>query len=166
MCLCHRTRRWISKIEGCLDSAFSFCVRHFSMCEGAVPIFFAIFTLILTDSDHINPEAAMCWMAKWHPRSCVCHPWQAYHLSGLPRNEVVSSLCMLPIHHAAGTLTHRITLLFLWPGGIQKRWRCSALPVSLFNAEFRKPTEPAYIHWRRLPGRANLLPQAVDEHGG
>lgn len=162
MCLCHRTRRWISKIEGCLDSAFVFCVRHFSLCESAVPNFFVIFILVLTDSNSTNPEAVICWMANWHLKSCVCHPRQAYRLSGLPRNEV-GSLCTLPIHHAAETLTHRIIPLFPWPGGIQKRWRCSAL---LFNAGFRKPTELAYIHWRCLPSRANLLPQALDEHGG
>lgn len=32
----------------------------------------------------------------YKPRGCVCHPCQAYFLSGLPRNEV-SSKCMLPM---------------------------------------------------------------------
>lgn len=50
-------------MEGRLDSALVSCVRHFTLFEGAVPNFFVMFILILTDSDSTDPEAAVCWMA-------------------------------------------------------------------------------------------------------
>lgn len=128
MCLCHRTRRWISKTEGCLDSAVVFCMAHFSLCEGAVPNFFVLVILLLTDSNSTNPEV----LSAIHARLIFSQDCPGMKLA-------VNACCQW-----AGTLTHRITLLFPWPGGIQKHWRCSPLPISLFDAEFRKPIKPAY----------------------
>lgn len=88
----------------------------------------------------------------------LCLPPMAGLLSIRTGNEV-GCLCMLPIHHTAGTQTHKILLLFPWLGG-------SALPVNIFHVEFRKPMEPAYIHWRHLPDHAHLLAQAQVEHAG
>lgn len=85
-------------------------MRHFSLCEGAVANLFVIIILVLPDSDSTNPGVAKYWMANRHLKGYACYPWEAYRLSGLPRNEV-GTLWTLPINHAAGTPTHQITLL-------------------------------------------------------
>lgn len=158
MCLCHRIRRWISKIDGCLNSAFVFCMRNFSLCEGTVPDFFVILILVLTT---VTLQTQQQLYVEWPYDISKVVPSTHGRLivpQDCPGNEV-GCLCMLPIHHTAGTQTHKILLLFSWLGG-------SKLPVNIFHAAFRKPTESAYVHWRHLPDNANLLPQAPDEHGG
>lgn len=135
MCLCHRIRRWISKMDGGRNSGFVFCMRNFSCCQGTVPDFFVIIILILTTVT-LQTQQKLYVEQSYDISKAVPSTHCRFIV---PQDCPGKVLCMLLIDHTAETQTHKILLLFPWLGG-------SALPVTIFQAAFRKPTESVYVH--------------------